>query len=182
MTRQHLRALFSDSSASVGSKHHCLAARSPWQTRSKILSNHHLSAARSLWQTQSKTLSKHRPCAAKSSWQSHRSSRLFQALSLTKHLQPDRFFTNTQRRDRHSLRKAAVAGRHLLQKSSQTMRLKCSSKLPIGIWTSLKKPHPANESLCQSHQFSKKARGRVSGSRGRTKHRQEWCGVLLIPF
>ena len=54
MPRQHLRALFSDSSSSALSKRGCFAATWLGQTQSKILPKHHLSAARSLWQTQSK--------------------------------------------------------------------------------------------------------------------------------
>ena len=64
MPRQHLRALFSDSSSRDGSMRPCFVARLPSQTRSQMLRKHHLPAARSLWRTQSKILSKHRPCAA----------------------------------------------------------------------------------------------------------------------
>ena len=51
MPRQHLRALFSDSSSGVLSKHGCFLARWLWHTQSKILPKHHLSATRSLWRT-----------------------------------------------------------------------------------------------------------------------------------
>ena len=49
MPRQHLRALFSDSSSGILSKHDCFLARWLWHTQSKILPKHHLSATRSLW-------------------------------------------------------------------------------------------------------------------------------------
>ena len=127
MTRQHLRALFSDSSSRSGSKHRCFVAKSLQQTWSKML-----------WQTQSKTLSKHRPCAAKSAWQSYQ--RLCVSITPCNEL-------GGKRQPKHGKIMSCVKGSprkedmgtSLLETSVQPRTMNISAKWSTDIWDRLRK-------------------------------------------
>ena len=162
MPRQHLRALFSDSSSRVGSMRPCYVARSPSQTRSQMLWKPRLPAARLLWQTQSRTLSKHRPCAAIHGCAASSKSPCPSSRQLASDIRSDRYPNRARRKSRSSCRKLHFDGRWFLQSTVQIMLCKYSEKGSCTCGTSLGKPHRANESSFHSASFVKRPGGRLS--------------------